>query len=119
MVEANLPEKVKTDSTYRPPVVFDYTIDSARVSARNGLLYIYVQYSGGCRDHQFEAVTDGAWEKSQPPQLTINLRHNNGGDACREQINKTLVYDIKSISYPGAKEIQLRIGTFKLLYKLI
>ncbi len=115
-MEVQTPDTVKTDPAFRPAETADFTIDSARVSARAGLLYVYVSYSGGCREHRFEAITDGAWGKSLPPQINVFLRHDNSGDACREAINKTLVYDVKGIRHPTAKEIQLNIGTFKLKY---
>lgn len=117
-MEAHLPDPVKTDPSFRPPAVFDFTIDSARISEKAGLLYVYINYSGGCNDHRFEAVTTGAWAESIPPQITVFIKHDNGGDACREQLSKTLVYDIKGLRYQaaGKEEIQLNIGSFKLKY---
>lgn len=116
MVEGQAPEFIRTDSTWTVPPTSDYTIDSARISQRAGLLYVYVSYSGGCATHRFEAITNGLWSKSLPAQLPVYIRHSNGGDACRESLNKTLVYDIRSLHPAGAKEVQFVVGTFTLRY---
>jgi hypothetical protein len=116
MVEGQAPEVIRTDSAWAVPATTDYTIDSARISQRAGLLYVYVNYSGGCATHRFEAVTPGSWSKSVPAQLPVYIRHNNGGDACRESLSKTLVYDIRSLHPAGAKEVEFIIGSFKLRY---
>lgn len=116
MVEGQAPEVIRTDSTWIPPLTSDFNIDSARISQRAGLLYVYISYSGGCATHRFEAVTSGAWSKSVPAQLPVFIRHSNGGDACRESLNKTLVYDIRSLHPAGTKEVQYIIGSFTLRY---
>ena len=65
-----------------------------------------VRYSGGCKQHNFNAYFSGAWLKSLPAQAIIDLEHINlENDPCRSLIKDTLKFDITALQYPGSKDI--------------
>lgn len=68
-----------------------FNIDS--VSMNHQILFVYVNYSGGCGDVKFEMF--------YTPQIMTVMRHRRNlalkltdNDPCREIIQKKLVYDL-------------------------
>jgi hypothetical protein len=57
-------------------------------------LCLTVQYSGGCRDHEFELYGMNAFLESYPPQAPIYLSHDANGDACEALITTELEFDL-------------------------
>lgn len=53
-------------------------------------LVVRVRYGGGMAEHHFEAYWDGSWMKSDPPGISINLRHDANQDPGRALIDETL-----------------------------
>lgn len=51
-------------------------------------------YGGGCKEHEFQAVWDGSWMESMPPQMTIRLLHDAKGDRCKAIVNDTVQINI-------------------------
>lgn len=67
------------------------------VSLWEHVLHISVRYGGGCEKHDFRLLWDGSYQKSNPPQATIHLVHNNNGDACRAIVHEDLQFDLSVI----------------------
>ncbi len=44
-----------------------------------------------------------------PPQVNLNLVHNNGGDNCRELKNEKLSYDLHAIRYGGVGQVIINL----------
>jgi hypothetical protein len=84
-----------------------------KISLSDSLLTMVVNYSGGCKAHQFDLISSGFYAKSYPPQLTLFLQHADSADACRELVIDTLRFDVSNIKYPGAKEVILRFNNSK------
>ena len=74
-----------------------YTVDSLAI--KGNILSVFVNYSGGCQEHSFELLSDGLIAKSMPPQVTVCLRHNNNGDACRKLVMQELKFDVSAVKY--------------------
>jgi hypothetical protein len=74
------------------------------------ILTLDVAYSGGCADHEFILVGAKMIQKSLPPKRGIMLYHNNNGDTCREQIEKTLQFDITCFAYEKGEIILVLKG---------
>ena len=74
-----------------------FTILDATIS--NELLTITVQYSGGCENHEFEAIWNGGfYPTAVPPSLApVVITHNANGDLCEAAITKVLQIDVKSL----------------------
>ena len=74
----------------------DFTITQWAVSGDT--LLIGVQYSGGCKTHDWRVYFSGAMMKSMPPQALLHVAHiNDDEDPCRSLIRETLRFDLKSM----------------------
>jgi hypothetical protein len=73
-----------------------YTITSAEI--QGSLLFLEVEYSGGCGLHQFEFVGDRAISKSLPPQRSVKLLHDNGDDQCEALVSQSIEVDITDLA---------------------
>ncbi|MCR9173498.1 MAG: hypothetical protein NXI10_13435 [bacterium] len=74
-----------------------YTIKS--VALEGTLLFMTVEYSGGCARHTFEFVGSPAVSKSLPPQRGVMLIHDNGGDQCESIVSRDIEIDISELAY--------------------
>ena len=77
------------------------TINNARIEGN--LMYLVVEYSGGCEEHEFELIGSYAVAKSLPPQRGIQLHHNANGDNCRALITDTLIANIEVLAAAQTK----------------
>lgn len=93
-----------------------YQIDSM-VFHQSSILSIYVQYSGGCEEHQFELLANDGYLKSIPPQKMLHLIHHANGDACRSIQYKKLDFDVSNLKYNGHQEIALKLRKESIIYK--
>jgi len=106
------PQKsVIVDPTYMHKTTDSYTLLESRIKGDN--LILLVQYGGGCETHQWELKTNGAYAKSLPPQITLNLEHNSNNDLCRALLTDTLEFNIKDIQYPGTFEVLVKLHNFE------
>jgi hypothetical protein len=96
------PEKEIIIATLGEPKRSDaITINSARIEGN--LMYLIVEYSGGCQEHAFELTGSFAVAKSIPPQRGIQLYHNANGDNCRALITDTLIANIEALAAAPTK----------------
>ncbi len=91
-----------------------YTVDSIKIN--NDTLSVFVNYSGGCKEHSFDLYSNGMYAKSLPPQLSLCLKHTNNGDACRKLVMKELKFTINNLKYPGKNTVVLKLGDKKATY---
>lgn len=56
------------------------------------VLNVSVQYSGGCKKHDFQLVWDGTEMESFPPQIQLFLIHNNNEDTCKAIVREELQF---------------------------
>ena len=89
-----------------------FKIDS--ISLKRDILDIYVQFSGGCKDHSFDLYSNKHYMKSLPLQLKLFLTHKNNGDACRKIVKETLHFNISDIQYPGKNTLVIKINDHKI-----
>lgn len=74
----------------------DFTVTQWEVSADT--LIVGVQYSGGCKAHDWRIFFSGAIMKSLPPQAMLQLAHiNDDDDPCRSLLKETLKFDLATI----------------------
>lgn len=86
-------------------------IDSLYVQGNK--LFIYVNYSGGCREHQFKVIGSPVVMKSLPPKRSIQLVHDNEDDACESIVNRVLEVDLKNLAFdpqPGSTIVLMLQG---------
>lgn len=83
-------------------------------------LLITVTYGGGCRSHKFQLNWDGAILKSNPPQVVLELSHNNNGDTCMALLSETLQFDLSTLEGFPIGDVIVRLQslgrTFELPY---
>ena len=91
-----------------------YTVDSIKID--NDVLSVFVNYSGGCKEHSFDLYSNGMYAKSLPPQLSLCLKHTNNGDACRKLIMKELKFNISNLKYAGKNTVILKLGDKRVTY---
>jgi hypothetical protein len=91
-----------------------YKVDS--IAVNGDILSVYVNYSGGCKDHVFELVSNGMYAKSLPPQLTLCLKHKNNEDMCRKLVMQELKFNIKKAQYKGGKTVMIKLSEMSANY---
>lgn len=74
-----------------------YTITSAEIEGV--LLFMTIEYSGGCGKHGFEFIGSEALSKSLPPQRSVKLMHDNGDDMCESIVSRDIEIDISELAY--------------------
>jgi hypothetical protein len=88
-------------------------VDSLKI--KGDTLSIFVNYGGGCKEHNFELYSNGAYAKSLPPKLTLYLVHTNNNDRCRELIMRELKFNISNIKY--TKSLSIKIADKYIMYE--
>jgi hypothetical protein len=107
--EEPVDSNTKPEKPFRTKAVFGevggktdhYNIISAEIEGV--LLFITVEYSGGCAHHTFEFVGNRATSKSIPPQRSVMLFHENGGDMCEAMVTRNIEIDISELAMKQEK----------------
>lgn len=68
------------------------------------IITVRISYSGGCKDHDFQACWEGSFMESYPVQARIKLIHDAHGDACEALISQVVAIDLTPMkeSYQAA-----------------
>lgn len=90
------------------------SVDSIAIKA--DILSIYINYSGGCKEHTFDLLSNGMYAKSLPVQLALCLKHNGNSDNCRELITKELKFNVSPCKYSGKNTVVLKLKDKKITY---
>lgn len=105
-----------------PELIVDPALDREQPNGKfnvtgleiNGdILSVALNYSGGCKEHEFKLYSDGKYAKSMPPQLTLWMQHIDNEDACRKLILDTLQFDITKARYENQSEVIIRMNNTK------
>jgi hypothetical protein len=75
--------------------------DVINASINGDILTMIVSYSGGCKEHVFNAHATKIYMKSMPPQIGLMIEHINNEDNCRSIVTDTLLFNLTPIRYPG------------------
>lgn len=98
---------VEIDPTYKNIKTDSFRLLESNVEGDN--LILLVQYGGGCEAHEWKLKTNGAYAKSLPPKITLNLEHNANGDRCRALLTDTIEFNLEPVRYLGTLELDVRI----------
>ncbi len=92
-------------------------VDSISVSG--DVLSVFVNYSGGCKAHSWELLSNGMFAKSLPPKVTVCLKHTNNGDMCRELKMQEVKFNISKLKYLASQTVvvELRESSARYTYK--
>jgi predicted Zn-dependent protease with MMP-like domain len=66
-------------------------------AVQGGALEIGVDYGGGCRTHNLQAVAWGGWMESDPVRVRLLLAHEDFDDPCDALIHRDLRFDLSSL----------------------
>ena len=88
-------------------------VDSLAISG--DILSVFVNYSGGCKEHSFDLYSNSMYAKSLPPKLKLFLKHTNNDDGCRELINAELKFNVAATK--SGKSLSLQVGNKFIKYE--
>lgn len=69
----------------------------AEIAIASDTLQLRMSYEGGCEEHDFNLIAYGYFAETDPVQTGILLTHNDKEDSCREQISRTLRFDLSPL----------------------
>lgn len=101
-------QMMSVDLEYSPKETDALTVNE--VSLDGEILTVIVQYSGGCKDHEFNLISNQRYMKSMPPQLPLYLEHEANDDNCRALIIQTLKFDVSKAKFSGSPSCRLLIN---------
>lgn len=106
---ADMDEKIPSDA---------FNLIDAHVDDMNKL-HITLEYSGGCKPHEFKILGSRAILKSMPAQRPVLIVHNANGDECRSIIREEILVDISEFAYSKEQDshIILLLEGQRLNYK--
>lgn len=113
------------NSTNIKSLIFDSTIDYSvkgdnyvvdSLFIKDDILTILVNYSGGCKSHEFSLYSNGTFAKSLPVQATLLLKHNGNLDLCKKLVVEELKFNIKELKKKPSEKIIIKIEDKKTIY---
>lgn len=91
-----------------------YAIDSVKIN--KDTLSVFVNYTGGCKEHNFDLFFNGKYAKSYPLKATLCLKHNANEDKCKKLVMQELKFIITSLKESSTQTLTLIIGTNYITY---
>lgn len=77
------------------------------------ILKLIINYSGGCKEHDFNLYSTGLYAKSLPPQIQLHLIDSQDQDACRQLITDTLNFKLTNIKIPNTYKIIITVNEYE------
>jgi NigD-like C-terminal beta sandwich domain len=100
---------IEVDKAYQGPAKGDaFNIGEMKIIGDS--LYVNVEYSGGCKTHDFKMITHGNFLKSLPPKLPLFLEHKANEDNCRALKTEQLAFDLKPLRNPQTKKVKVFVN---------
>lgn len=84
------------------------------ITVHDGILYLNVLYSGGCKEHEFKLYGLPAFLKSNPPQAELFLSHNADGDECEALTTEELRFGLS----PFLEACRKQFGNGQILLRI-
>lgn len=72
-----------------------FTIRDASVIGDS--LTMLVAFTGGCKQHEFKVVSNGAMMKSMPPQMNVQLSHESHDDMCEALLTQDVTVSLEPL----------------------
>ncbi|MFZ8837178.1 MAG: hypothetical protein ACO2XQ_09045 [Flavobacteriales bacterium] len=92
-----------------------FTLINAEI--KEDSIFIEVQYSGGCADHDFRLIEQAPMVRSMPPKRLLQLYHESNDDPCRALIQEVRSIDLKPFRASPHGLTILRIDSLELMYR--
>ena len=81
----------------RDPFTFGSFTSNKSYELDKDMLKLFVQYSGGCEDHEFLLIGPNGFLESMPVQINVLLSHNANNDLCEAYLSEELMFDLKPL----------------------
>jgi hypothetical protein len=94
------------DSTQTP-----VTIEAASISGDT--LHLRLHYAGGCGTHEFGLAASDRLIESDPPQVTVILRHDGHADVCRAGRGANVIANLLPLRRIAGDHISLRVQLYE------
>lgn len=88
------------------------TIHAAEVKGDS--IELSVSFGGGCREHAFVLLTDGAWMESYPVQLGVRLAHDAEGDSCKAYLSRVVRFGLSPLRAAYENSYHATTGIIRL-----
>jgi hypothetical protein len=77
-----------------------------------------VMHSGGCKEHSYELLWAGGFQKSAAGevQAELVLAHDANGDSCEALLNRTASFDLGPLKQRWREQNQREHGTVELRF---
>jgi hypothetical protein len=100
--------------TASPAPKDDIAIKSLEV--QGDTLVARVMHSGGCKEHTYDLLWSGTFQKSAEGtnQVELVLAHDANGDACEALLNRTASFDLTPLKQQWREHYQFEHGTVEL-----
>lgn len=91
-----------------------YAIDSVKIN--KDTLSVFVNYTGGCKNHNFDLFFNGKYAKSYPLKASLSLKHKANEDKCKKLVLHELKFNIAPIKESSTQTLTLIIGSNYITY---
>lgn len=100
--------------TESPALKDDIAIKSLEV--QGDTLVARVMHSGGCKEHTYDLLWSGTFQKSATGEsyAELVLAHDANGDACEALLNRTASFDLTPLKRQWREHYQFDHGTVEL-----
>ena len=95
----------------RDPFTFGSFTSNKSYELDKDMLKLFVQYSGGCEDHEFLLIGPNGFLESMPVQINVLLSHNANNDLCEAYLSEELMFDLKPLKEAWQQTYQQESGT--------
>lgn len=124
---------VDTTEMQKPQRPYDVTAEIGDLSQKSdpyeildayfedNYLMIDIKYTGGCGWHKYKFIGSPSVMKSNPPQRSVKLIHDNDDDACESEVIQTIRVDVSPLAMTATvgSEIILILDGYKEKLKYI
>lgn len=80
-----------------PPREESDPFELTEVSQQGDAVVVVMRYGGGCKEHLFSVYWDGSSANSLPPQISIDLYHDDRGDTCEAYPTDTVRLNLNEV----------------------
>jgi hypothetical protein len=95
----------------RDPFTFGSFTSNKSYVLNKDMLKLFVQYSGGCEDHEFLLIGPTGFLESKPVQINLLLSHNANNDRCEAYLSEELEFDLTPLKIAWQQIYQQESGT--------
>lgn len=86
-----------------------YTLKNVEIEG--DFLKMELEYSGGCKEHEFKLIGTKNFMESEPVQIDVLLSHNANNDSCESLITEALRFDLEPLKEAWIEMYNSESGT--------